>query len=158
MVSMIRIRYPFSLDLVCSCFVVLEPAVMHRVFQAYLKGLEDYTTDERGDVGSWIRIASIRGLCMIIELLFDIAPNLEPPGSLNIWLSPSTHHEALGGILKQGVERLDNVRRHAGEYFRKLLRKGPPNVDGSEQWRVHNNDLMEELFLRYVTYHAISKF
>lgn len=122
-----------------------------------MKGLDDYTIDERGDVGSWIRMASIRGLCMIIELLFDIGPNFVPHGSLETWLPPSTYHQALGGILKQGVERLDNVRRHAGEYFRGLLRRGPPNVAGSDRWRVHDNPLMKELFLGYVIYHSILK-
>lgn len=131
---------------------------MHQVFGAYMKGLDDYTMDERGDVGSWIRMASIRGLCMIIELLFDIGSNFEAFGSLDVWLPPSTYHEALGGILKQGVERLDNVRRQAGESFLKLLRKEPPTVQESEKWRIHGRPLMEQLFLKYVTCYATLTF
>ncbi|KAF8513769.1 TBCD protein [Gautieria morchelliformis] len=126
---------------------VFEPTMIHQVLQAYMRGLDDYTIDERGDVGSWIRMACIQGLCVIIELLFDIGPSLGPSGSLGVWLPPSTYQEVLGGILKQGVERLDNVRRQAGESFMKLLRRGPPNVDGSEQWGVHGEPLMKLLFL-----------
>lgn len=134
---------------------------MHQVFQAYLSGLDDYTIDERGDVGSWIRVASLRGLCMIVELLldmFDSGKDLGPSGPLHIWLPPDSYHEVLGGILKQGVERLDNVRRQAGESFLRLLRRGPPNVEGSDRWRVHGDRLLKQLFLGYVICHAMRLF
>jgi tubulin-specific chaperone D len=136
------------------CSEALDPAVIHQVLQTYIKGLDDYTTDERGDVGSWVRIASIRGLCTIIDLLFDIGPNFKSSRSLGVWLPPSTYHGALGGILKQGVERLDNVRRQAGDSFLKLLRREPPNVQDSGQWKIHGRPLMEQLFLECVYRHA----
>ncbi|KAF8583340.1 ARM repeat-containing protein [Ramaria rubella] len=126
---------------------VLEPIVVHRILQAYIRGMNDYTTDERGDVGSWIRVASICGLSLTFELLFDIASSLGTSGSLQTWLPPNMYHEGLGSILKQGVERLDNVRRQAGEDFLRLLRRDLPNVADCEKWKVHGHSLLGQLFL-----------
>jgi hypothetical protein len=125
--------------------------LVHQVLRACITGLDDYTTDERGDVGSWIRMACIRGLRLTVEVLFDVGPSLQASGLFQTWLPPQTYQEVIGGILKQGVERLDNVRRQAGESFLKLLRRGSPNVEEGAQWRVQGYSLMEQLFLTYVT-------
>ncbi|KAI6030933.1 TBCD protein [Pisolithus orientalis] len=81
-------------------------------------GLDDYTTDERGDVGSWIRIACIQGLTSIIETLFVVSKNLSNFASM---LPADRYHHVVGRLLRQGVERLDNVRHIAGECFTRLL-------------------------------------
>ncbi|GAW05740.1 TBCD protein [Lentinula edodes] len=87
---------------------------MSSIFDALLGGLNDYSVDERGDVGSWIRIACVN---------------------------------ALGGILKQGVERLDNVRQESGRTFTKLLSLSPPDVDNSDRWIIHRSDFLQGLFV-----------
>lgn len=144
----------YSLNLSHDCNssfhgTALDPPMVHQVLRACMAGLDDYTTDERGDVGSWIRMACIRGLCLTAEVLFDICSSLQASGSLQTWLPPQTYQGAIGGILKQGVERLDNVRRQAGVFFLRLLRRGSPNIDEGGRWEVQGHALMELLFLRY---------
>ncbi|KIJ54812.1 hypothetical protein M422DRAFT_24702 [Sphaerobolus stellatus SS14] len=118
-----------------------------QILHAFLKGLQDYTFDERGDVGSWIRMASIRGLALTIIFLFDIAESKETTTfNLAEWLPLDTYHEAIGGILKQGVERLDNVRKHAGEHFVDLLKRGGPKVENGSQWTMDGEELVKGVF------------
>lgn len=64
------------------------------------------------------------------------------------YLPPEKYHAAIGGILKQGVERLDNVRQQTGIQFMKLLRSDPPGVDGKERWKIFGNEMINGLFLR----------
>ena len=94
--------------------------------------------DERGDVGSWIRITSIQGLrdCAIMLLQ---RPNLLPS-----YLPPEVYHAAVAGILKQGVERLDNVRAEAGACMLGLLMITPP----TEAYAVEGGDRMRVMFLQ----------
>ncbi|KAI6129812.1 TBCD protein [Pisolithus croceorrhizus] len=99
-------------------------------------GLDDYTTDERGDVGSWIRIACIQGLTSIIETLFVVSKNL--PNFASILPAHRYHH--ISGAL-------DNVRQIAGESFTRILRLSLPSVEDAECWRVRGEDLARELFL-----------
>ena len=112
---------------------------------AMLDGLTDYTSDERGDVGSWVRIACIKSLTAFAEILFPASPTLD---NFANYLPPVRYHHAIGGILKQGVERLDNVRQLAGECFMRLLVLPLPAITGAEQWNIHGHELMKSLFLR----------
>lgn len=75
------------------------------VVQIHLESLDDYSTDQRGDVGSWIRTAAITGLA-----------DLSERGPVNLL-------EVVNGILKQGVEKLDNVREIAGRALRKIAKQ-----------------------------------
>ncbi|KAL4080682.1 armadillo-type protein [Scleroderma citrinum] len=122
----------------------LHPEVVRVLFDALDGGLDDYTTDERGDVGSWIRIACIEGLTSIIGDLFRVSASLPDFAS---FLPPHRYHHVVGRILRQGVERLDNVRQIAGESFIRILSLSPPSVDEPESWRVRGEALMRELFL-----------
>lgn len=114
------------------------------MFDALDSGLDDYTTDERGDVGSWIRIACIRGLTSVIEDLFRISGNLPDFPS---YLPPHRYHATIGRILRQGVERLDNVRQISGDCFLRILKLPLPVAEHPERWRIKNIDLMQVLFL-----------
>jgi len=122
----------------------LLPELVCKLFGALLEGLSDYTVDERGDVGSWIRMACIRGLTTFAEVLFANAANISDFAE---YLPASKYHAAVSGILRQGVERLDNVRQAAGECISRLLVLSLPAVADSEQWRIKGQTLMEKLFL-----------
>lgn len=113
------------------------------LFDALDSGLEDYTTDERGDVGSWIRIACIRGLSSVIEDLFRISGSLPDFSS---FLPPDRYHATIGRILRQGVERLDNVRQISGECFLRILKLPIPFTEHAERWRIKYIEMMQELF------------
>ncbi|OSD07226.1 TBCD protein [Trametes coccinea BRFM310] len=122
----------------------LPAEIVRQMFDALLDGMNDYTSDERGDVGSWVRIACVKGLASCIATLFEQAASLP---DLAIYLQPEKHHDAVGGILKQGVERLDNVRQQAGENFVNLLLLPLPAVPGAERWQIRGEAKMKELFL-----------
>lgn len=114
------------------------------LFNALHDGLDDYSVDERGDVGSWIRIASVNALGSIIETLITRAKHIE---NFEEYLPPLKYHDSIRGILKQGVERLDNVRQESGRTFLKLLSLPPPDVNDSDQWTIEKLTFMQGLFL-----------
>ncbi|THH31462.1 hypothetical protein EUX98_g2715 [Antrodiella citrinella] len=109
-----------------------------------LAGLQDYTTDERGDVGSWIRMVCIKGLTDVAIVLLNNGAHIP---ALPDYFPPSKFHDAIGGTLKQGVERLDNVRQHAGQQILRLLEFQVPDFPGNGQWLIHGDALMRQLFL-----------
>ena len=100
--------------------------------------------DERGDVGSWIRIACIQGLTSFSQVLFSQAGDIT---NFEEYLPSALYHEAVGGILKQGVERLDGVRQEAGENFVRLLLIPPLAIPSGRLWCIQGEALMKELFL-----------
>ncbi|PPQ80979.1 hypothetical protein CVT25_015132 [Psilocybe cyanescens] len=122
---------------------LLSSDVLNTLLDAMLAGLDDYTLDERGDVGSWVRIACIQGLTTISELLFGVGGSIP---DFESYFSPQKYHAVATGLLKQGVERLDNVRQTAGVCVVRLLNAPLPLVDGSERWRLPALDLLNELF------------
>ena len=125
----------------------LDADTVRNMFKSLLQGLSDYSMDERGDVGSWIRIACIEGLASFLDTLITRAhdiPNFEG------YLPPEYFHAAIGGILKQGVERLDGVRQEAGNRFQLLLQLSAPDIPSGDMWRIHSQSLMQQLFLRCV--------
>ncbi|KAF8655488.1 hypothetical protein AX16_003046 [Volvariella volvacea WC 439] len=117
--------------------------MMTALYDALLLGLDDYTSDQRGDVGSWIRIASIQGLTRVSEMLLSRAgeiPNFES------YLPPVKFHDAISGILKQGVERLDNVRQEAGNCILRLLKLPSATVNGPERWSLPGSEELNALY------------
>ncbi|KDQ62420.1 hypothetical protein JAAARDRAFT_189747 [Jaapia argillacea MUCL 33604] len=105
----------------------LSSSTVSLLFEALLMGMEDYTVDERGDV-----------------VLFSKANTLQ---NFEEYLPSSQYHAAIGAILKQGVERLDNVRQVAGECFHRLLLCPLPLVPNHEAWRIKGDTFMKELFV-----------
>lgn len=62
------------------------------------------------------------------------------------YLPPNTYHDTVAGILKQGVERLDNVRQVAGDCFMQLLDLPIPSVQDGERWRLPGEQVLQGLF------------
>ena len=135
------------ISLTTICTTALDPLLVERIIRALLKGLEDYTIDERGDVGSWARLACIKGLGQIV-LLFLAEDSVE----IDKWLPSHTYHEIVAGILKQGVERLNNHRVEAGKQLVALLEA--PHKPGREAWVPDTEGLFRELFVntQYVAF------
>jgi tubulin-specific chaperone D len=115
------------------------------MYDALISGLEDYTTDERGDVGSWVRIASIRGLTAVSVTLLTLAKS---ENTYTEYIPANLYQKAIAGILKQGVGRLDNVRQHAGEGILNLLKCPLPITNDSNPWKFHGENILRELLLR----------
>ncbi|KAJ7935612.1 tubulin folding cofactor D C terminal-domain-containing protein [Mycena leptocephala] len=120
----------------------MSAETFNALLNALLHGLEDYTIDERGDVGSWIRIACLRGLTAFCEILM---PNARTLPAFAEYFPSAKYHGIIGGVLKQGVERLDNVRQDAGECFQTLLGLAPPDVRNGHEWTCHGLPLLREL-------------
>ncbi|KAL0073909.1 armadillo-type protein [Phycomyces blakesleeanus] len=70
--------------------------------------LTDYSIDQRGDVGSWVRVASMECLHYLIPRV----AGLDTPGSK--YLTKDDTGRVISALLKQGVERIDRVRASAG--------------------------------------------
>ncbi|KAH9997907.1 TBCD protein [Russula vinacea] len=115
-----------------------------RMYNALISGLEDYTVDERGDVGSWVRIASIQGLTSVSVTLLTLAKS---DTAYIEYIPASLYQKAIAGILKQGVGRLDNVRQQAGESIHCLLKCPLPSVGDANPWKFHGENLFKELLL-----------
>eukprot|EP00741_Cyanophora_paradoxa_P003051 tig00000663_g2963.t1 len=101
---------------------------------ALLGALGDYSVDSRGDVGSWVREAAMAGLERLLLLLAAPASRLGPP-------PPGLVQDAFGALLKQLAEKIDRVRRVAGEVLHRLLHAREPAVPG-----VPHRAELEEIF------------
>ena len=80
------------------------------LYECFLKGLQDYTTERRGDIGAWVREAAMSGLYLLITLGsgFGIVPE-------------NCVQAAMPGLAQQAVEKIDRTRGHAGLIFVKIL-------------------------------------
>ncbi|PWN43872.1 ARM repeat-containing protein [Ceraceosorus guamensis] len=99
-----------------------SPELGQEVFKALLRGLNDYTTDQRGDVGSWVRLACVAGLRTLVDLHRTSIEHLIAERSFEAWLPLQTFHDIVAGLLKQTVERIDSVRAEAGSHLLSMCR------------------------------------
>ncbi|KAG8980354.1 hypothetical protein FRC05_005985 [Tulasnella sp. 425] len=129
------------IELKLSLPEVVGPQLFRQIYETLIGGLLDYTADQRGDVGSWIRMACIRGLVDIALLCFDLSDRLQP---LEDWMPPSLFEKAISGTLKQAAERLDNVRLVAIENIIRLVRRETPNTTNSERWAIKGREILQE--------------
>eukprot|EP00986_Skeletonema_menzelii_P017354 scaffold19153_cov80-Skeletonema_menzelii.AAC.9 len=79
-----------------------------RVFDSLLSAMEDYNTDRRGDVGSWSRIAAMKGLEALTYLAISASNTF--PHNLETTTSKDLSSEAL-------VESVPSVRERVGSVF-----------------------------------------
>ncbi|XP_027032322.1 tubulin-specific chaperone D [Tachysurus fulvidraco] len=89
------------------------------VYEALLECMNDYTTDSRGDVGSWVRAAAMTGLQDVTLQVTGSAPHL---------LSPSICKRMMCCLAQQAAEKIDRYRAHAGAVFLRLLHSTEPAV------------------------------
>ncbi|XP_074350535.1 tubulin-folding cofactor D isoform X2 [Apium graveolens] len=119
--------------------VSLYLMIRNEVMQSLLGALEDYSVDNRGDVGSWIREAAMHGLekCTYILCRKDLSVSqrksqgsdsqdqstgqvigndqVQPLFDSNIAAS------VVGGIAKQAVEKMDKMREIAAKVLYRIL-------------------------------------
>ncbi|KAG9042693.1 hypothetical protein FS837_010494 [Tulasnella sp. UAMH 9824] len=120
---------------------VVSPQLFRQIYETLIGGLLDYTADQRGDVGSWIRMACIRGLVDIALLSFDLTEKLQP---LEEWMPPTLFEKAISGTLKQAAERLDNVRLVAIEQIIRLVKSTTPGAANYERWTIKGRDILHQ--------------
>lgn len=94
--------------------------------------LNDYSIDNRGDVGSWVREAAMEGLeiCTYILCKRDSMRSSKRPqevestpesGELISLFDENLATTLVGGILKQAVEKMDKLREAAAKILRRIL-------------------------------------
>ncbi|XP_076886463.1 tubulin-folding cofactor D-like [Bidens hawaiensis] len=96
-----------------SLFITIKTEVMQSLFNA----LEDYSVDNRGDVGSWVRTAAMNGLekCAYVLSKRDKLVENESPFNADIATS------LVGGLAKQAVEKMDRLRDVAAKILQRIL-------------------------------------
>ncbi|EDW75811.1 uncharacterized protein Dwil_GK15140 [Drosophila willistoni] len=90
-----------------------NPHNFHKVIQCLLKALDEYTLDNRGDIGAWVREAAMVSL-------YEIATKCPPD-----LLSPMHTHQIVVGFMQQAVEKIDRTRGLAGRLCCKLIHSTP---------------------------------
>ncbi|KAM9745954.1 tubulin-specific chaperone D isoform 2-T2 [Menidia menidia] len=89
------------------------------VYGVLLNGLNDYTTDSRGDVGAWVREAAMTSLMEVTLLVASSAPEI---------LSSDLVKPMMCCLAQQAAEKIDRYRAHAGNIFLRLLHSTEPAV------------------------------
>lgn len=91
-------------------YLVISPSLSSKILQMYFRGLEDYSVDHRGDVGSWIREASMQGLQTMVPIVARSDHHLTPSQADQRYLSDEDHVQVLAKLLQQSVEKIDRIR------------------------------------------------
>ncbi|XP_026523386.1 tubulin-specific chaperone D isoform X1 [Notechis scutatus] len=89
------------------------------IYNILLDGLNDYTTDSRGDVGAWVREAAMTSLVEITLLLTRTEPAL---------IDANVSKQIMCSVAQQSAEKIDRFRAHAGSVFLTLLYFDNPPV------------------------------
>ena len=71
------------------------------VFECILSAIDDYTTDRRGDVGAWVREASMFVLVELHKQILEENPDL---------VSDIIVRELMPKLAQQSVEKIDRTR------------------------------------------------
>ncbi|KAG2186104.1 hypothetical protein INT43_002542 [Umbelopsis isabellina] len=103
----------------------IKTAIPKEIFQSLLcgllKNLEDYSTDQRGDVGSWVREESMKCLGLVVPIVTQLErPNLNGMEEV-VYISVESHTQIIGKVLKQASERIDRTRVCAGQTLETIL-------------------------------------
>jgi hypothetical protein len=93
--------------------VSLGRNLLDTVFDCFFLGLEDYSIDRRGDVGSWSRVASMDAM---VELLTKVAAIPNPT-----LFDQSVPYRVVSSIVKQLSEKIDSVRQKAGDCLTRVM-------------------------------------
>ncbi|XP_027113016.1 tubulin-folding cofactor D-like isoform X1 [Coffea arabica] len=114
--------------------------VKNEVMQSLFKALDDYSVDNRGDVGSWVREAAIVGiekctyiLCRRSSLVstsqlqesksipeWQNEDNI-PDDGVQSYFDASLSTSLVGGLVKQAVEKMDKIRELAAKVLQRIL-------------------------------------
>jgi hypothetical protein len=102
--------------------------VSTQILGMFYTGLQDYSIDHRGDVGSWSREASMQGL----QTMLPLVARLDLDADIR-YLSDEDHAQLLAKLLQQSVEKIDRIRACAATAIIKVLySKASPRNGGPE--------------------------
>ncbi|XP_042304355.1 tubulin-specific chaperone D isoform X2 [Sceloporus undulatus] len=105
-----------------------------QIYDMLLNGLNDYTTDSRGDVGAWVREAAMTSLKEVTLLLTQTEPEL---------IDADVTKQIMCCVAQQSAEKIDRFRAHAGSVFLTLLYFDNPPVP-----HIPHREELERIFPR----------
>jgi len=91
------------LSVIRKVFDVLPQEILDCALHAFLRAMEDYAVDKRGDVGSLVRMSAVSSGARFIVLLCE-----------HNRLTTEVATSLLQGMFKQMLEKIDRVRGHVG--------------------------------------------
>jgi tubulin-specific chaperone D len=103
-------------------FEDLSDENLQNLFECLLRALEEYTIDNRGDIGAWVREASMT----VLHQMMISCPRER--------LNSEIVHKIMSGLAQQSVEKIDRTRAIAGKLFHNLLYHEPklPHIKNHE--------------------------
>ncbi|CAN1308050.1 Tubulin-folding cofactor D [Linum perenne] len=105
----------------------------NEVMISLLSALEDYSVDNRGDVGSWVREAAMEGLedCTYIICSMDstiksrrrenLVGDTDEGNPIIPFFDEKLANSVVGGLVKQAVEKMDKLREAAAKVLQRIL-------------------------------------
>ncbi|ESO09741.1 hypothetical protein HELRODRAFT_186292 [Helobdella robusta] len=97
-------------EFISSCLV--SDVLLATIYQILFISVNDYTVDDRGDVGAWVRES-----CM--QALYDITATVLKTDLHR--LTPRIYLKIFQSFVQQSCEKIDRTRSLAGNLFYKLL-------------------------------------
>lgn len=94
---------------IASLQILDEQNCLNKIFECFLLALDEYTVDNRGDIGAWVREAAMNALYKFIVT----APHE--------YLDETKVLLIVRGLLQQAVEKIDRTRALAGKLFCKII-------------------------------------
>ncbi|XP_047319767.1 tubulin-folding cofactor D [Impatiens glandulifera] len=99
--------------------------IKNEVMHCLLKALDDYSVDNRGDVGSWVRGAAMDGLerCTYIlcKRISKPTSNENENNQTFALFDNNIATNLVGSIVKQAVEKMDKIRETAAKVLQRIL-------------------------------------
>ncbi|POW16356.1 hypothetical protein PSTT_01484 [Puccinia striiformis] len=95
-----------------------------RLLKVFFDGLSNYTNDQRGDVGSWVRTSSLKSLEQIIDIYTKSCITHENHHSKSPLLELDQDFlisQIFSGIIRQSLDYIDSVRQLAWHTMSRIL-------------------------------------
>jgi hypothetical protein len=97
-----------------------------KILDCILRGFEDYSLDNRGDIGSWVREASIKAAEAVVIQLAELDAARVTQTDESKWLSDGHLKLVVERLVRQSVEKIDKMRDLAGSALERLVRSTNP--------------------------------
>lgn len=92
----------------------LSNELIIKIYECFLEALNEYTQDNRGDIGAWVREAAMIGMQRITLSLSKNRRDI---------LGEQLVTRIATGIAQQAVEKIDRTRAIAGKIYYSFIHK-----------------------------------
>ena len=118
----------------------LNQIQISKIWNCLIKAMQDYSIDNRGDVGRFVREQALDSLKRLTVLILSFQQQQKTPQSI---MNQDKTVQLFNAILQQCVEKIDNIRVIAGKILAFFLY---PNVVSLQQLEIPQRKFMESLF------------